>query len=101
MSTEPATPPSIIQLIVRSMAFYTGLGMILTFTLIIMRCDAALIAIMSGFTGMALGQLGSILNNTRSQPTPQDGTTTTKEVSASITTTSPAEPEKPQSPITP
>lgn len=37
----------------------------------LLRSDAAIIAIVSGLTGVAIGNLGSVLNNTRSHSGPE------------------------------
>lgn len=62
------TNPKIVFIVVIAMALFCAGGMIGVFVLILHKADAALIAILSGFTGTAMGQLGSVLNNTRTTP---------------------------------
>lgn len=56
--------PKVVFIVVLSLAGSLFCGMLATYLLILARVDAALIAIMSGFTGTALGGLLSILNRT-------------------------------------
>jgi hypothetical protein len=62
-----STNPKIIFIVVLSMALFCVLGMVGCFLLIVWKLDPGLIAIMAGFTGTAMGQLGGMLNNTRTQ----------------------------------
>ncbi len=62
-----STHPRIIFIIVCAMAAYVPLGMLAVFLLILWKADPALIAVMAGFVGTALGGLMSMLNNTRTQ----------------------------------
>jgi len=59
---------AVVYMVVGSLATALLAGMYSTHTLIVMKADAALIAIMSGFSGTALGLLGSILSRTGSTP---------------------------------
>lgn len=77
--------PKIVYIVVLSLSGAMFGGMYATYTLIMEDRDAALIAIMSGFTGTALGGLLSILNRTGS----------TAESSAPIKTEVISSPDKP------
>lgn len=70
-----STKPHIIIMIVISMALFVAMGMVGVFLLILWKCDPGLIAIMAGFTGTALGQLGGMLNNTRTAGGPPESVT--------------------------
>lgn len=63
-----STNPKIIFIVVISLSAIVFAGLAMTFLLIQAKADAALVAIISGHTGTALGGLMSILNNTRTQP---------------------------------
>lgn len=84
MTTQPPTQQtslSVITVIVVAVALAMFTGLTSTVYLIIKHCDASLIAIVSGFTGTALGSLTSMLNNTKtavaaSDPQQPDQSTT-------------------------
>ena len=71
--------PKIVFIVVLSLAGAVGGGMFATYMLIMNQADAALIAIISGHTGTALGGLMSILSRTGAtsdpaHPVPASGT---------------------------
>lgn len=59
---------AVVYIVVSTLSATVLAGMYSVHVLIIAKADAALIAIMSGFTGTALGLLGSILSRTGSTP---------------------------------
>lgn len=72
-----STRPHIILIVVVTLALTVFLGMVAVFILIREKSDPALIAVMAGFVGTALGGVLSLLNNTR---TPGAGEVTPVEV---------------------
>jgi len=64
------TSPKIIFIVVGSLALTVFLGLGGIYHLILLKTDAALIAIISGPVLTALGALISLLNNTRTQAAP-------------------------------
>ena len=72
MNPQPSsTPQSVILLILIALIITLWGGVASVVLLILHQADPALIAIVSGFAGTALGNLGSMLNNTRTgQPSP-------------------------------
>ena len=72
MNPQPtSTPQSVILLILIALIITLWGGVASVVLLILYKADPALIAIVSGFAGTALGNLGGMLNNTRTpQPVP-------------------------------
>jgi len=62
--------PKIVFIVVLSLAATVGGGMFGVYMLILKGADAALIAILAGHTGTALGGLMSILSRTGATPDP-------------------------------
>jgi len=60
-----STPQSVIILILIALIVTLWGGVFAVVYLIIIKAEAALVAIVAGFAGTALGQLGGMLNNTR------------------------------------
>lgn len=71
-----STRPHIIAIVVLTLALTVFLGMAGVFFLIREKSDPALIAVMAGFVGTALGGVLSLLNNTRT-PGADDATPVT------------------------
>ncbi len=88
---EDQTHPSIIRMVILSLSGAMFIGILSTVYLITIKADAALVAVVAGFTGTALGQIGSVLNNTRSAPPTESQTVET-------TTTRTAAPPAPLTP---
>lgn len=65
---ENSTHPSIVKMVISTLAAFAFLGLAGTIYLVIIKADAALIAVVSGLTGTALGMVGSVLNKTDSAP---------------------------------
>jgi hypothetical protein len=61
-----STPKHIVAVITYALVFIVLSGMLGVYLLIVGKSDPALIAVLSGHTGTALGGLMSMLNNTRS-----------------------------------
>ena len=71
MNPQPtSTPQSVIILILVALILTLWGGVAAVVYLITQKADPALIAIVSGFAGTALGQLGGMLNNTRTANQP-------------------------------
>ena len=68
MPPQSSTPQSVIILILVALIITLWGGVASVVVLILHKADPALIAIVSGFAGTALGQLGGMLNNTRTAP---------------------------------
>lgn len=85
MTPEPATPPSIIAWVVKSMSVFTVLGMVACFVLMHEKADPALIGNFVQMTTAAMSILGGMLINTRSRETPA-GTVVESKESSTVTT---------------
>lgn len=65
---EKHTQHSIIGMVIVSIALAMFVGLFGTIYLIVIKSDPALIAVVSGLTGTALGSITSVLNNTQTKP---------------------------------
>ena len=85
MNPQSSTPQSVIILILVALIITLWGGVTAVVYLIVIKAEPALIAIVSGFAGTALGQLGGMLNNTRTSPGSPATTTNTVQTSTQTT----------------